>query len=103
MGEIRQPRASYRGTFDVLQESARILAPGTRIVLPRFWPYHNRHVLARVTMRISLKFKSWTKFASKLLLRSRAPRKRKQANWDYLTSEPLEQRCVLTVSQGWAS
>jgi uncharacterized delta-60 repeat protein len=54
-------------------------------------------------MRIRLKFKLWSKFAAQLLSLSRAPRKRKLANWDYLTSEPLEQRCVLTVSQGWAS
>ncbi|MDB5387639.1 MAG: hypothetical protein JWM11_3285 [Planctomycetaceae bacterium] len=54
-------------------------------------------------MRMGLQIRRWAGTASTWISGAHRPRKRKRPNWDYLTSEPLEQRCVLTVSQGWAS
>lgn len=53
-------------------------------------------------MHVAGQRRSWARTVSTWLGFSK-PRKRRQANWDYLTTEPLEQRCVLTVSQAWAS
>lgn len=54
-------------------------------------------------MRIGLQIQLLAMSTSRWITSSGTPRKRKRSHWDYLMTEPLEQRCVLTVSQGWAS
>lgn len=53
-------------------------------------------------MRTTLNFRQWTQSVASWFGVG-SPRKRKRSSWDCLMTEPLEQRCVLTVSQGWAS
>jgi uncharacterized delta-60 repeat protein len=55
-------------------------------------------------MWINLRILRWTRAATAVLISGAGTsRRRRRVAHDYLMTESLEQRCVLTVSQGWAS